>query len=133
MNDDAAPATKQAHVNHFSGDGDFKQDGLRKYALYRDLGLAKASDGLVQAHVIRMVPPCTDEVRKRHYHDTKIQMTYVLKGWIKIKFEGQEEVTLNAGSICLLPPKIKHTVMDYSDDCEQIEIISPAVFDTVPA
>ena len=29
------------------------------------------------------------------------------------------------------PPKIKHTVRGYSDDCELLEIILPAEFDTV--
>ena len=31
--------------------------GLRTYAKYRDLDLAKATAGMVQAHVIKMVPP----------------------------------------------------------------------------
>jgi hypothetical protein len=35
---------------------DFDQ-GLRTYAKYRDLGLAPATGGMVQAHVIRMLPP----------------------------------------------------------------------------
>ena len=33
---------------------DFKADGLRAYAKYRDLGIAEASHGLAQAHVIRL-------------------------------------------------------------------------------
>ena len=35
---------------------DFDQ-GLRSYAKYRDLGVAPATGGMVQAHVIRMIPP----------------------------------------------------------------------------
>ena len=35
------------------------------------------------------------------------------------------------GSCWLQPPKIKHTVLDYSHDCELLEIILPAEFDTV--
>src|ERR1700704_6979428 len=34
---------------------DFKADGLRTYAQYRDLGIAEASHGLAQAHVIRLI------------------------------------------------------------------------------
>ena len=60
-------------VNHLN-DADFKRDGLRGYALYRDLGIAAATSGLCQAHVIRFVPPCTDEVRKRHVHETELQL-----------------------------------------------------------
>jgi hypothetical protein len=59
------------------------EGGLRRYAKYRDLGIARATNGMVRAHVIRFVPPCRpEEVSKRHYHDVDFQMVYVLKGWI---------------------------------------------------
>jgi hypothetical protein len=57
-------------------------------------------------------------------------MIYVLKGWMKGEYDGQL-VTVRAGSCWLQPPRIKHTVLDYSDDCELLEIILPAEFDTV--
>ncbi len=104
-------------VSH-ARDSEFKADGLRPYARYRDLGIAAASGGLCQAHVIRMIPPVTDEVRKRHYHETELQLIYVLKGWMKNEFEGHGEQLMEAGSCWLQPPKIKHTVLDYSDDLE---------------
>ena len=111
--------------------GAFEQ-GLRRYAQYRDLGIAAATGGLARAHVIKMIPPCDPaEVSKRHYHDVEFQMIYVLKGWIKGEYEGEGEVTMVEGSCWLQPPKIKHTVLDYSDDCELLEIILPADFDTV--
>ena len=106
-------------------------DGLRSYARYRDLGIAEATGGRVQAHVIRMIPPVTDEVRKAHYHDVEFQMVYVLKGSMTTDFEGQGPVTMHAGSCWIQPPQIKHTVLDYSDDCEVLEIIVPADFQTV--
>ena len=60
------------------------EGGLRRYAKYRDLGIAAATNGLARAHVIKMIPPCDPaEVSKRHYHDVDFQMIYVLKGWIK--------------------------------------------------
>jgi hypothetical protein len=97
---------------------DFDQ-GLRSYARYRDLGLAPATDGMVQAHVIRMIPPFRpEEVSTPHYHDVDFQMIYVLKGWM-------------TGSCWIQPPKIKHTVLGYSDDCELLEIVLPADFETV--
>jgi len=110
---------------------DFRADGLRTYAKYRDLGMSKATNGLLQAHVIRLVPPCDPAVvSKRHYHDVDVQMIYVLKGWIKGEYDGQL-VTVRQGGAWLQPPRIKHTVLDYSDDCELLEIILPAEFDTV--
>ena len=110
---------------------DFDQ-GLRPYSAYRDLGLAPATGGKVQAHVIRMTKPFdTDKVAIPHYHDVEFQMVYVLKGWFSSQFEGHGTHTFRAGSCWIQPPKIKHTVMGYSDDCELLEIVLPAEFETV--
>ena len=111
---------------------DFKTGGLRTYAKYRDLGMNQATSGMVQAHVIRFVPPCRpEEVAKRHYHDVDFQMIYVLKGWIRTELAGQGEIVMRAGSCWSQPPRIEHTVLDYSDDCEVLEIVLPADFGTV--
>ena len=108
------------------------EQGLRRYAQYRDLGIVGATSGMVRAHVIKMIPPCDPaEVSKRHFHDVDFQMIYVLKGWIKGEYEGAGVVTMREGSCWLQPPKIKHSVLDYSDDCELLEIIMPADFATV--
>ncbi len=65
---------------------------MRTYAHYRDLGIAEASHGLAQAHVIRLIGPCNPaEVSKLHFHDVEFQMVYVLKGWVKTYLEGQGE------------------------------------------
>jgi hypothetical protein len=116
-------------VSHLN-EADFKADGLRAYAQYRDLGIAAATGGLCQAHVIRLIPPCTDEVRKRHLHKAELQLVYVLKGWMKNEFEGHGEQMMSAGSCWLQPSGIEHTVLDYSPDCEVLEVIVPADFST---
>ena len=112
-------------------DEDFDQ-GLRPYSAYRDLGIAPATSGMVQAHVIRMTKPFSaEEVAVPHYHDVEFQMVYVLKGSFTSEFEGQGVHTFHAGSCWIQPPKIKHTVRGYSDDCELLEIVLPADFETV--
>jgi uncharacterized RmlC-like cupin family protein len=126
----AAAGPQRFTVSHLN-EADFQRDGLRPYALYRELGIAAATNGLCQAHVIRLIPPCTDEARKRHVHATELQLIYVLKGWMKNEFEGHGEQMMSAGSCWLQPPGIKHTVLDYSADCEVLEIIVPADFKTV--
>ncbi|OJW26052.1 MAG: hypothetical protein BGO51_08710 [Rhodospirillales bacterium 69-11] len=116
-------------VSHLR-ESDFKADGLRPYARYRDLGIADATGGLCQAHVIRFVDPPSDLVRKRHRHTTELQLVYVLKGWVKNEFEGVGEQMMSAGSCWIQPPGIPHTVLDYSPDVELLEIVVPADFDT---
>jgi len=132
----AAPAKrarpKQRIAISHHREEDFKADGLRAYAHYRDLGIAAASHGLAQAHVIRLIGPCNPaEVSKLHFHDVDFQMVYVLKGWVKTYMEGQGETLMKQGSAWTQPPKIKHLIMDYSDDVELLEVILPAEFKTV--
>jgi quercetin dioxygenase-like cupin family protein len=99
--------------------------------LYRDLGFAKATQGLVQAHVLRFSESYDPAVAgRRHYHDCSFQLDYLLKGWIKFEFEGVGEVEMRPGSSWIQPGGVPHTVLGYSDDCELLEIIVPAVFDT---
>jgi mannose-6-phosphate isomerase-like protein (cupin superfamily) len=118
-------------ISHYR-DEDFKADGMRSYAHYRDLGIAAASHGLAQAHVIRLIGPCNPaEVSKLHYHDVEFQMVYVLKGWVKTYIEGQGETLMKQGTCWTQPPRIKHLIMDYSDDVELLEVILPAEFRTV--
>jgi quercetin dioxygenase-like cupin family protein len=105
---------------------------LRSYAKYRDLGVAAATSGLARAHVIRFVPPFrADVVAIPHYHDVQFQLIYVLKGWLRSEFEGQGTITMRQGSAWIQPPRIRHSVVDYSDDCEVLEVILPADFETV--
>ena len=113
-------------------DEDFKTDGLRTYARYRDLGIADATAGLARAHVIRLIGPCNrDEVAKLHYHDVEFQMVYVLKGWVKSYLEGIGETLMKEGSSWTQPPRIRHMILDHSDDVELLEVILPADFKTV--
>jgi mannose-6-phosphate isomerase-like protein (cupin superfamily) len=126
-----ARATQRIVISHHREE-DFKADGLRAYAHYRDLGIAAATDGLAQAHVIRLIGPCNPaEVSKLHFHDVEFQMVYVLKGWIKFYIEGQGETLMKEGGAWTQPPRIKHMVMDYSNDVELLEVILPAEFKTV--
>jgi mannose-6-phosphate isomerase-like protein (cupin superfamily) len=118
-------------ISHYR-DEDFKADGLRTYAKYRDLGIADATAGLARAHVIRLIGPCNPaEVSKLHFHDVDFQMVYVLKGWVKTYIEGQGETLMKQGSSWTQPPRIKHLIKDYSDDVELLEVILPAEFKTV--
>ena len=126
------PRPKQRIAISHHREEDFKADGLRTYAHYRDLGIANATHGLAQAHVIRLIGPCNPaEVSKLHLHHVDFQMVYVLKGWIKTYLEGQGETLMKEGSAWTQPPRIKHLILDYSDDVELLEVILPAEFKTV--
>lgn len=119
------------HVSHLAT-SEFKGNGLRDYVVYRDLGAKEATGGLVDAHVNARGKPFDKEaVSKRHFHDVKFQMVYVLKGWSRVWFEGQGEHMMVEASCWIQPAGIKHMVLEYSDDLELLEIIIPAIYDTV--
>jgi uncharacterized RmlC-like cupin family protein len=118
-------------VNHLREE-DFKVDGLRRYARYRDLGVKDATHGMAVAHVIRFQGPCDPKlVSKLHRHAADFQLIYVLKGKITSHFEAHGVHTMTAGDAWLQPKNIKHKVLSYSDDCEVLEIVMPADFKTV--
>ena len=117
-------------VKHFRPE-DFKRDGLRNYAYYRDLGIKDATHGMAVAHVIKLAGPCDPKVvSKLHTHEADFQMIYVLKGSMTGEYEGEVH-TVREGDCWLQPKNIKHKVLDYSDDCELLEIVMPANFKTV--
>ncbi|MBV9529560.1 MAG: cupin domain-containing protein [Bradyrhizobium sp.] len=124
-------AKQRIAISHHR-DEDFKADGLRAYAKYRDLGIKEATGGLARAHVIRFTGPCNPtEVARLHFHDVDFQMVYVLKGWVKTYMEGQGETLMKEGSAWTQPPRVRHMVLDYSEDAEVLEVILPADFKTV--
>ncbi|MDM0015595.1 cupin domain-containing protein [Variovorax sp. J22P168] len=124
------PAQQYFTISHHD-EADFKADGLRDYSAYRDLGVAQATGGLAEAHVIRMTAPFRTELSVRHHHDVQFQLVYCLKGWFETDFEGVGPRRLVAGSCWVQPPGIRHTVVGWSDDCELLEVLMPAHHATV--
>jgi len=110
----------------------FKADGLRPFFEYRDLGIRAATDGRFQAHVIR-ARPGHPAPGGWHRHILDFQLVYVLKGWIRFRYEGEGEVLLEAGTCVHQPPGIRHLEISHSDDLELIEITMPAEFATEDA
>ena len=96
---------------------------------YRDLGIKTATDGRVDAHVIRAAAG-TDFSSQSHRHHTTFQLVYILKGWIEFEYEGQGVVRLEAGSCVHQPPGIRHRELGHSDDIEMLEVVLPAGFTT---
>ena len=103
--------------------------GLRPFFDYRDLGIRKATDGRVVAHVIRAMDGA-DFSGEPHLHETDFQMVYVLKGWIEFEYEGQGRVRLEAGSCAHQPPGLRHQELCHSADLEMLEVALPADFAT---
>ena len=116
------------HVTHRK-DGKFARHGLRNYFEYRDLGIRRATQGKVVAHVIRARRGRAPH-GEWHYHDTAVQFVYVLKGWVLFEYEGIGRVMMKAGSCFYQPPGIRHRELRHSRNVEMLEIVAPANFKT---
>jgi len=111
-----------------AADSTFVADGMRKCFEYRDLGINAATDGNFHAHVIRAVDQEEDGIGLHRHNEIEFQMVYILKGWMRFWYEGEGEVIAREGTCILQPPKVKHDVLEWSDDLKLLEITSPADF-----
>ncbi|MEO8859532.1 MAG: cupin domain-containing protein [Burkholderiaceae bacterium] len=111
-------------------DSAFTRDGPRADVEYRDLGLATSSHGLIGARHIRAIAPFEKETGW-HWHDMTGHFNYVLRGWIRFRYDGiAGDVTVEAGGCLSQPGGVPHNVVGRSDDLELIEINMPAAFGT---
>lgn len=109
---------------------EFHREGLRENFEYRDLGWAEASYRRIGAKHTRAIKPFEAETGW-HWHDMTGHFIYVLKGWIKFRFDGRaDEIIVRAGSSLSQPAGVAHNVIGYSDDLELIEVNIPADYAT---
>ena len=118
--------TTQGFVVSHARDARFER-GLRSFYEYRDLGIKAATEGRVDAHVIRAAAGKAFSSQP-HIHKTSFQLVYILKGWIEFEYEGQGVVRLEAGSCVHQPPEIRHRELGHSEDIEMLEIVLPGNF-----
>jgi len=126
-----AAKAKRVAVSH-AATSKFVRRGLRNYFEYRDLGVKRATRGKVVTQVIRARPGKAPE-GDWHYHDCKLQFVFVVRGWVKMDYEGTGEVLMKAGSCFYQPPRIRHRELAHSKNLEMVEVVSPANFKTYPA
>jgi quercetin dioxygenase-like cupin family protein len=124
---DTLVKTVFSHIRE--GDTDFKSGGLRDFFLYRDLGIAKATGGLVIAQLVKAnLPP--EEGTGWHRHEADFHIVLMLKGWARFMYEDKPTL-VKAGDCVHQRPGIVHYLYDYSKDMEYLEIASPADFKTI--
>ena len=125
--DTVSEKTAFSHVK--PGETPYTSDGLREFFLYRDLGVAEATNGKVIAHLVKANLPPADGTGW-HHHVADFQIVIMMKGWAKFMYE--DRVTLvSAGDCVHQRPGMTHYLFDYSPDMEYLEIVGPADFGTV--
>ena len=127
MQDLAAPTTAFSHVKPV--DTAWRSGGLRDFFLYKDLGVEAATHGQVIAQLVK-ANQAPEQGTGWHRHEARFHMVYMLKGWAKFMYGGQE--TLVAAGDCVHQrPGIVHFLFDYSPDMEYLEVVGPADFTSI--
>ncbi len=136
MTETAAPPTERPRIAQSFDftpfrESDFAQKGLRAFMQYRDLGLRRATGGLMRAEHIRVIAK-TDMKTGWHCHELDFQFVFVLKGYVTFITEDGETVTLRAGDCAHLPALYRHDEIEFASDFEVVEITAPADVRTIP-
>lgn len=111
-------------------EADFVARGLRPFMQYRDLGLRRATGGLMRAEHIRVAGKAEMKTGW-HCHELDFQFVYVLKGHVTFVTEDGETVTLRAGDCAHLPAFYRHDEIEFAPDFEVVEITAPAEVKTI--
>ncbi|WPA98756.1 uncharacterized protein RHO25_003369 [Cercospora beticola] len=92
---------------------------------YRDLIPSRLGGAIIASHIrIPDAGPVPDQV---HYHTIGFQLIYCYKGWVRLVYEDQgPPFILRAGDCVTQPPKIRHRVLESSENLQVIEIGVPA-------
>lgn len=120
-------ATKFSHVK--PTDTAFRSDGLRDFFLYRDLGVAEATQGKVLAQLV-IAHNAPEKGTGWHRHEADFHIVIMLRGWARFMYEDQETL-VSAGDCVHQRPGVKHYLYDYSPDMEYLEVVGPADFKTI--
>lgn len=80
-------ATRFSHVK--PGDTPWRGEGLRDFFLYRDLGIAEATQGRVIAHLVK-ANHAPEKGTGWHRHEAEFQIVIMIKGWARFMYEDKE-------------------------------------------
>ncbi|WP_175997890.1 cupin domain-containing protein [Burkholderia stabilis] len=119
--------TRFSHVK--PQDTAYQGEGLRDFFLYRDLGIAVATNGKVVAQLVR-ANHAPAAGTGWHRHEADFHIVIMLKGWARFMY-GEQETLVSAGDCVHQAPGIVHYLFDYSPDMEYLEIVGPADFKSI--
>ena len=92
---------------------------------YRDLIPGRLGGSIIASHIrVPDAGPVPDMV---HYHTVGFQLIFCIHGWVRLVYEDQgPPFILSAGDCVIQPPRIRHRVLESSENLQVIEIGVPA-------
>jgi quercetin dioxygenase-like cupin family protein len=92
---------------------------------YRDLIPGRLGGSIIASHIrIPDAGPVPDVV---HYHTVGFQLIFCYSGWVRLVYEDQgPPFVLGAHDCVIQPPRIRHRVLEASENLQVVEIGVPA-------
>jgi quercetin dioxygenase-like cupin family protein len=105
--------------------------GLRSFFVYRDTGVTAATNGKIRVQMVRAAHKSSEAKGGTGFHfDTAdAHVVYMVRGWARFDYDGVNTL-VEAGDCVHQRPGIVHSLYDWSDDMEFMEIIMPGDFAT---
>lgn len=123
---DVAPLVTPELVSSFSSTSGREDWHVGRAGMeYRDIVPDRQGGAIIASHIrIRRAGPVADYP---HFHEVHFQLIFCQRGWVRLAYEGQgEPFVLHAGECVTQPPRIRHRVLECSDDLDVVEIGYPA-------
>ena len=119
------PPTRHALVVQQQGAEDDSWIVGRAGMHYRDLIPGRLGGAVIASHIrIPEAGPVPDDV---HYHIAEFQLIYCYRGWVDLVYEDQgPPFRLESGDCLIQPPRIRHRVLESSENLEVVELAVPA-------
>jgi quercetin dioxygenase-like cupin family protein len=123
--------TTFSHQKANSPDAAYSDGGLRSFFVYRDTGVNAATKGKVRVQLVRAAYKSSEAKGGTgfHFHTADVHVVYMIRGWAKFDYDGVDTL-VEAGDCVHQRPGIVHSLYDWSDDMEFMEIIMPGDFAT---
>ena len=102
--------------------------GLRSFFVYRDAEVIAATNGQVLVRATRKSAEAKGGAGF-HFHTADVHVVYMVRGWARFDYDGVDTL-VEAGDCVHQRPGIVHSLYDWSDDMEFMEIIMPGDFAT---
>jgi mannose-6-phosphate isomerase-like protein (cupin superfamily) len=123
--------TTFSHQKANSPEARYTDGGLRSFFVYRDTGVTAATKGKVCVQLVRAARKSSEAKGGTgvHFHTADVHVVYMMRGWAKFDYDGVDTL-VEAGDCVHQRPGIPHSLYDWSDDMEFMEIIMPGDFAT---
>src|ERR1700730_12606364 len=123
--------TTFSHQKANSPDAAYSDGGLRSFFVYRDTGINAATKGKVRVELVRAAYKSLEAKGGPAFRfaTADVQVVYIVRGLAKCDYDWVGTL-VEAGCCVHQRPGIVHSLYDWSDDMEFMEIIMPGDFAT---